>query len=339
MGRKIILKELQDSIIYSVMVDITQDIAVMDQLAICVRYVFQGKVCERLLEIAVVNDSGGLALYELIKLKLSEYGIVTSNIIACSFDGANNMKGCYNGLQAHLKKENKDLIYTHCMAHVLNLVVADSTVKLLQAENLFGLVEESAVFLSSLHKRMVVWEKETKRKHTAHDKLYRLQKIGATRWWSKHKALSSIIDEEFLISEDSENSAKFINFISVFKEISDGSFDSKSRFTARNLISQWSKFENLYMSFVLLDLFLVTSPVSKYLQSKTIDYALAWNLVQTLLQQVKDKRNDAHFEGLYAKTKTYASAVNLKLVENDVDVELELDFKRKRKQKKKINAR
>ncbi|CAH0557837.1 unnamed protein product [Brassicogethes aeneus] len=200
MGRNIILKDLQDSIIYSVMVDSTQDIAVMDQLAICVRYVVQGKVYERLLEIAVVNDSSGLALYELIKLKLSEYGIAMSNIIACSFDGANNMKGCYNGLQAYLKKENKDLIYTHCMAHVLNLVVADSTVKLLQAENLFGLVEESALFLSSSHKRMAVWEKETKRKHTAHDKFYRVQKIEATRWWSKHKALSSIVDEEFLIN-------------------------------------------------------------------------------------------------------------------------------------------
>lgn len=162
------------------------------------------------------------------------------------------------------------------------------------------------------------------------------KKIGATRWWSKHKALSSIVDEGFLISEDSVNSAKFFNFISVLKEISDGSFDSKSRFTARNLISQWSKFENLFMSFVLLDLFLVTPPVSKYLLSKTIDYALAWNLVQTLLQQVKDKRNDAHFEVLYAKTKTYASAVNLKLDENDIDVELELDFKRKRTSKKKL---
>lgn len=118
--------------------------------------------------IVVVNNSSGLALYELIKLNLSKCGIATPNIIACSFDGANNMKGCYNGLQAHLKKDNEDLIYTHCMAHVLNLVVADSTVKLLQAENLFGLVEESAVFLSSSHKRMAVWEKETKRKHTAH---------------------------------------------------------------------------------------------------------------------------------------------------------------------------
>ena len=80
----------------------------------------------------------------------SKCGVKTSNIIACSFDGASNMSGCYNCLQAHFKRENPDLIYTHCMGHVLNLVVVDSTEHLLQAENLFGLVEESSFFFKFL---------------------------------------------------------------------------------------------------------------------------------------------------------------------------------------------
>lgn len=46
------------------------------------------------------------------------------------------------------------------MGYVLYLVVADSTVNLLQAENLFGLVVESAVFQSSSHKKMGVWDWE-----------------------------------------------------------------------------------------------------------------------------------------------------------------------------------
>src|SRR5678816_3284420 len=88
MFRDIILKDLHDSIIFSVMIDSTQDIAVMDQLAICVRYVFQGMIYERLLKITIVDDSSGLALYELIKSELAKCGIAPSNIIACSFDGA-----------------------------------------------------------------------------------------------------------------------------------------------------------------------------------------------------------------------------------------------------------
>ena len=106
------MKDLQDSVVYSLMVDSTQDIAFMDQLAIGVRYVVQGKIYERLLSLKVVDDSRGLALYECIKSELAKCGVKTSNIIACSFDGASNMSGCYNGLQAHFKRENPDL-FTH----------------------------------------------------------------------------------------------------------------------------------------------------------------------------------------------------------------------------------
>jgi len=40
---------------------------------------------------------------------------------------------------------------------------------------------------------MKVWSELTKKAHTSNDKLRRLNLIGATRWWSKDKALSSII--------------------------------------------------------------------------------------------------------------------------------------------------
>lgn len=46
--------------------------------------------------------------------------------MVCSFDGTANMKGAYNVLQVHISTDNPDLVYTHCMVHVLNLVIADS---------------------------------------------------------------------------------------------------------------------------------------------------------------------------------------------------------------------
>ncbi|KAJ8892922.1 hypothetical protein PR048_005503, partial [Dryococelus australis] len=110
----------------SLIIDSTQYIATMDQLAICIRYVVQGNVYERLLDLCVFEDSSGQAQFE----------------------------GCYNGLRAQLKKDNPSIIHTHCMAHVLNMVMADSTVNCLNAENLFGLVEETACFLSHSYKRM-----------------------------------------------------------------------------------------------------------------------------------------------------------------------------------------
>jgi len=43
-----------------------------------------------------------------------------NDIVACSFDGAANMKCIYKGLQAHFKSVNSNILYTHYMGHVLS---------------------------------------------------------------------------------------------------------------------------------------------------------------------------------------------------------------------------
>ncbi|CAI6376308.1 unnamed protein product [Macrosiphum euphorbiae] len=152
--KKIIIEEILTCKYFFIMVDSTQDVSVMDQLAICVRYLVNDSIKERLLSLVVCHDSSGIALYNLLENMFMSMGISMKNIVACSFDGAANMKGTYNGLQSHLKNSNPNIIYTHCMAHVLNLVICDSTKTCLEAENLFGLVEQFAVFLSDSHKRI-----------------------------------------------------------------------------------------------------------------------------------------------------------------------------------------
>lgn len=44
---------------------------------------------------------------------------------------------------------------------------------------------------------------------------------------------------------------------------------------ARSLINNWSKFEIICVATLLIDIYTITSPVSKYLQFKTINYLLA----------------------------------------------------------------
>lgn len=98
------------------------------------------------------------------------------------------------------------------------------------AEDLFGLVEQSAVFLSDSHKRMETWTSITSVKHTGHDKLYRLQKIGATRWWSKDKAFSSVMDLQLnMVEIDKEvDNAKFTTLLTFLTTICHGNFNLQS---------------------------------------------------------------------------------------------------------------
>ncbi|VVC35453.1 Hypothetical protein CINCED_3A014240 [Cinara cedri] len=162
--------------------------------------------------------------------------------------------------------DNPNLIYSHCMAHVLNLVIEDSTESCLLAENLYGLLEETARYLYCN-----IFYQITGEQHKTHAKLYRIRKICETREWSKHKALASIIDPE----EDVLESCKFCNFHLFLVEVIGGSFDSKTKFTAHTLLETWSQFQTSFAAMIILNLFSITSPVSKFLQSYALDYLRA----------------------------------------------------------------
>ncbi|CAI6377107.1 unnamed protein product [Macrosiphum euphorbiae] len=79
---------------------------------------------------------------------------------------------------------------------------------------------------------------------------------------------------------------------------------------ARTLLEKWSQFDTLFASIIILDLFSITSPVSKYLQSDSIDYLRAWRSVETLLELVSKKRNGEHYTKLYNKCKLFAQKLN-----------------------------
>ncbi|KAE9522617.1 hypothetical protein AGLY_016980 [Aphis glycines] len=158
-----IINDIKQAKLFSIMVDSTQDVSVLDQLAICVRYVLDNEVHENLFKLVVVYDSSGKGLYDLISSEFHKLTLDISKVIGCSFDGAANMKGPYNGLQAHLKNNNPLCVYTHCVGHVLNLVMVDSSECCVNAEFLFGLVQQSSTFLLDSYKRMKVWSELTKK--------------------------------------------------------------------------------------------------------------------------------------------------------------------------------
>jgi hypothetical protein len=59
--------------------------------------------------------------------------------------------------QSHKKiKKNKNILYTHFMAHVLKLVFCHSNKTSLEVYNPFMLVEKSAVFLYDFYKKQDV---------------------------------------------------------------------------------------------------------------------------------------------------------------------------------------
>lgn len=90
------------------------------------RYTVGLEIRERFLgflEVSRGHDADFLTTEILKFLQKSELSHL--NIIAQSHDGAAVMSGHLGGVQAKIKEKYPTAIFTHCMAHRLNLVVVD----------------------------------------------------------------------------------------------------------------------------------------------------------------------------------------------------------------------
>ena len=78
-----------------------------------------------------------------------------------------------------------------CYTHFLNLVLCDVTTTNHASISLFGLVQKIGVFFRKSYLRMDMWKEQMSQRYS-HDIQSKLNLIGGTRWWSKHKCLRKI---------------------------------------------------------------------------------------------------------------------------------------------------
>ena len=93
-----------------------------------------------------------------------------------------------------------------------------------------------------------------------------------------------------------------------------GNFNTQSKFIAKSLISNWSKFEIICISNLLLDIYSVTTPVSIYLQTKTINYLQAWNMIAALKKEIEKKKTDEYVLNVYEKYQHFFVGYYKKLI-------------------------
>ena len=73
------------------------------------------------------SGTTAMELYNVISETLASKAVSFDKLVAQTYDGASNMSGCYNGLQAIIKQKVGDhVVFVHCYAHMLNLVLSDS---------------------------------------------------------------------------------------------------------------------------------------------------------------------------------------------------------------------
>lgn len=91
-------------------------------------------------------------LYNAMMTTFELQGVTFEKLVAQTYDGASNMSGCYNGLQALVKQHvGNPVVFVHCSAHTLNLVLSDAAGVAINVISLFGNLEKSCTIYLVSH--------------------------------------------------------------------------------------------------------------------------------------------------------------------------------------------
>eukprot|EP00731_Ephydatia_muelleri_P009698 Em0005g284a len=151
-----IVKAIHNCRAWSLMADTTPDISHHEQVSICVRIVhLNGHVSEHLLACQRAPGTTAEDLYGVIMSVLKLRDVSFDKLIAQAYDGASNMSGCYNGLQSLIQTRiNPNILYVHCYAHCLNLVISDAAATSVDVVTLFGNLETLYVLFTRSQKEI-----------------------------------------------------------------------------------------------------------------------------------------------------------------------------------------
>ena len=118
-----IISEINQSGMYSVLIDESKDNAGHEEMATCFRYVLENKIYERFFKLSRVPLGDAEHIVNDHLLPILQNPNLHSVLVGGGADGASVMSGCHEGVFQKLKRVYSWMIYIHCAAHRLNLVV------------------------------------------------------------------------------------------------------------------------------------------------------------------------------------------------------------------------
>lgn len=271
---KEVVNLIKNSVAWAVIADTTPDVSKHEQFSLCVRVVIKsGEVSEHLLFCTRAEATTAEKLVNLVSEEMNKLNVQFENVVAQTYDGASNMSGKYNGLQAKFKElAGEHIIFVHCYAHNLNLVLSDAATASVDVEKLFDNLQALYVMTSKsqpIHQLFEDCQKELEEKTVRS-----LKRIDTVRWSAREFSLDIFV--------------KRYNAIMVMlqKIVDDTSFKPDKRSTADGMLKLFSTKQFLATAYLFRDIFAITGPLSRTLQSVNIDFGSALDLLDSAQKQL-----------------------------------------------------
>ncbi|CAL2239558.1 unnamed protein product [Prunus armeniaca] len=207
---------------YCILVDESLDESGKEQMAIILRFVdCDGFIRERFFDIVSVVDTNALTLKQEICKVLDNNGILVENMRGQGYDGASNMRGSWNGLQALFLQDCPYAYYVHCFAHRLQLALNGVATDVKVVWRFFSMLTNIVNFVSASAKRRnelnLIRKAELKELLDSGEletgrglnQGRSLKRAGATRWGSHFASITSLMslfkETKILLQEISEH--------------------------------------------------------------------------------------------------------------------------------------
>eukprot|EP00102_Acyrthosiphon_pisum_P013760 XP_008183460.1 PREDICTED: zinc finger MYM-type protein 1-like [Acyrthosiphon pisum] len=293
--KEIIVEEIVVSGNFALMVDEARSHK-EEQLSVCVRYAVGLEARERFLQFIDVSN-----------------GQTANHIISASYDGASVMAGHLGGVQAKIKQQFPCAIYTHCMAHRLNLIVVDMCKGIKRARSIFNTLEMVYVHFSRPSNNAKLIEVQSK----LGLKKGNVLRICDTRWVCRYKNCESMI----------KNYSSILEFL---KNEVEAQVD-KDAIEAIGILGQIQNCAFFIGVTLLKDILGIINIISVTLQSKNATLGKAKSIINGSIQSIEKLHSDIEFSTFWQKITSLAE-------ENDITLEVpHKGRKRIRTQPKSLN--
>ncbi|XP_023748588.1 uncharacterized protein LOC111896836 [Lactuca sativa] len=279
---------------FCLVVDEARDQSNKEQMSIVLRFLNKdGFIMERFFGLVHVPDTTSQTLKNAIYSVLSHNNLDLKSIRGQGYDGASNMRGHFNGLQALISNDCPYAYYVHCFAHRLQLALMATSQGVVALQKFFTRLSFVINVVGASSKRtdqlrdaqaeeiaykISIDESETGR---GLNQIGTLQRAGDTRWSSDLKSVSSLIK---MFSPTCEV---------LLKIIKDGNGPIKG--DADSAYEAITTFEFIFVLHLEKEIMEITDLLCQALQRQSQDICNALRLVTStklLLQKMKDERWD-----------------------------------------------
>lgn len=282
-----ILVQVRSSAWFSIISDEATDISHSEQLCLSVRWVDSHYLIhEDTLGLVQLPNTKALTIFQVIKDVLIRCSFPLELCRGQAFDGASNMSGLHNGVQALVKRQQKKALYVHCLAHSLNLAIQEVTKKCVLLRNIMDFMFQLIQLIKFSPKRLAMFDHMRKEVslNCSEQLSPKLRALCPTRWTVRHSSISSILQNYSVLQ-------------ALLEEVQRGHDEYAAK--ASGILSKMDSFDTFFSLKLAYLVYSAAEQFSTNMQAKDITAQEASERAILLIKHLKSLRTEEKFECFY----------------------------------------